>query len=277
MDQTETKARASSGGLHSGPRTREAAPPDLVEVVRSAVVSQNVRRLTLAGPCLQVPSYGGDAYFRLFLPPASRAEMILPADPERWWPELLRIPETVRPVVRTYTVRTARPERGEIDVDVVRHPRPGPGSRWAASVKAGDTVGLLLQGRHHHPPEDVAWQLLVGDETAVPAIAAILEETPPGMTVHVIAEVPDSDDVVDLPTSADLSTTWLPRNGSAQRPGLLALEALRRTSLPPCAGYAWVAGEAAMVRAARRHLRSQAIPRTHLYTCGYWRWGAPAY
>lgn len=187
------------------------------------------------------------------------------------------MPQEVRPVLRNYTVRHADPDRGQIDIDVVLHGGQGPGTRWATSALPGDRLGLLLQGRHHAPPTGTDWQLLVGDETALPAIAAILEAAPGGTVLHVIVEVPSPADIPQLASSAEAHVNWLPRSGAMSRPGQLALRCLRESPLPSGSGYAWLAGEAASVRAARRHLRAIGLPRSRLYACGYWRLGAPAY
>ncbi|MGH3500323.1 MAG: siderophore-interacting protein, partial [Nocardioidaceae bacterium] len=114
-----------------------------VEVVRTRTVSPHMRRITLGGGLADFAPQGADQWFRLFLPRAGQEEPVLPVT-EKWWPEVLAMPEATRPTVRNYTVRAARP--GEIDVDVVLHGDEGPASRWARIADAGDRVGIMDQG-----------------------------------------------------------------------------------------------------------------------------------
>jgi iron complex transport system ATP-binding protein len=72
--------------------------------------------------------------------------------------------------------------------------------------------------------------LLAGDETAVPAISAILESLPPYMSGQAILEVPESGDFQDVMTAADVEISWLARSGAAGGPvphGRLLQEAVR--------------------------------------------------
>lgn len=101
----------------------------------------------------------------------------------------------------------------------------------------------------------------------------MLEAADGGPRTHVVVEVAE---IGDLPGSPEARVTWLVRRPGG-RPGVRALAAVREAGLPPGPGYAWVAGEAGMVRAVRRHLRAPGLPRERLYTCGYWRQGESAY
>ena len=224
------------------------------------------------------------------------------------------LPDDVRPYLRTYTVRAARPALGELDVDVVLHGiddgHAGPAASWAAAAVPGDPVVVLGPDRPGHGRAwGVEWApplhgplLLAGDETAVPAVGAILEGLPESRTAIAVLEVPTAGDVLSLAVPPGVQVRWLVRGtrarGAALTPAVHAAlyelgVAGRAAGEDPedvdlSAGllwevpesrtegcYAWLAGEAGMVKALRRRLvRDLGIPRTSVAFMGYWRRGA---
>ena len=196
---------------------------------------------------------------------------------------------------------------------MVLHGDSGPASRFALCAQPGDVAVLLgpdarYDGRHggleFAPPAGHRGPLLlVGDETAVPAIANIVERLPRDSFGQVVIEVPHAEDRFDLPRPAGVQVTWLVR-GEAQQHGLVGKVA-RAVARPAFAGgrveiadepddvllwdvadtdgatsdgtlYAWVAGEASAVRAVRRHLVSDlGHDRRAVSFMGYWRQGRP--
>jgi NADPH-dependent ferric siderophore reductase len=128
------------------------------------------------------------------------------------------------------------------------------------------------------PPADTDLVVLWGDETAVPAVSAILESLPAGQRVRAWLEVHHAADIQDLATSADAEITWLvrdERSGASSPHSSMALDALRAAQLPPTqAPYAWIAGESGRVKELRRHLvRERGIDRRRVTFVGYWRQG----
>jgi NADPH-dependent ferric siderophore reductase len=197
---------------------------------------------------------------------------VLPAVDD-WYGSYLALPEQVRPIMRTYTVRGRDPHSGRIDVEFILHGDSGPASAWATAARPGDLLGIIAAGADDdgaqarpYSPGDADWQLLVGDATALPAIASILEQLPAGACARVFVEVPSAQDVRELNGPGDVQVTWLT--------GTAPVEAVRAAELPGGVPYAWVAGEAAMVRAVRRHLVTDRgfDARAH-YFGGYWRAG----
>ncbi|GAA1139582.1 siderophore-interacting protein [Kitasatospora gansuensis] len=249
-------------------------------VVRTERISPALLRVTFGGEQLTGFASGGrDQSFSLFLPhPGQDAPVVPVAEGEGWFHAWRALPEEVRAVMRSYTVRAARPELGEVDVDFVLHGDAGPASRWAGRAAAGDRVLLIGPTEadnpsvQFRPPAGNDWVLLTADETALSAAAAILEWLPAGTRALAFLEVPDGADRLELSTAADLELHWLPRDGA--RPGVV-LDALRSAALPEGTPYAWVAGEAAGVRSVRRHLVGErGFDRRAVTFTGYWRLGA---
>src|SRR5213592_3107604 len=122
--------------------------------------------------------------------------------------ELLLREASGRRVKRRYTIRQGRPDTGELDLDVLLH-GDGPGARWGATAEPGDIVEF--QGpRGKLELRRAPAHLLVGDESALPAIAVICEALPGDEPAQAVIEVQDASD--ELPVSGDVH--WVHR-GSA--------------------------------------------------------------
>ena len=253
--------------------TRPAARALRAEVRSVAQVTPNIRRVTLGGlDALAVR--GADQWFRLFLPRHRGRQLRLPRGTTSWWPETLAMPDAERPLVRNYTVRAARPERAEIDVDFVLHEPKGPACTWAARTPLGAPVGYAGPRVDFAPKPGAEWLLLVGDETALPAIAGVLRTLPAGVPTRVYVELPSAQDAQPLRISPDVHVTWLPRPAGSV-PGSVATAAVSAATLPDgAAAYAWLAGESSMVRRLRRHLvGTRGVARSAITFTGYWRAG----
>jgi NADPH-dependent ferric siderophore reductase len=163
---------------------------------------------------------------------------------------------------RYYTVR--RWADGELTLDVVVHD-VGLVTEWATGDCVGDTVTITEPKGSFELPDGAAWVMLVGDLTALPAMARIVE-TVPALPVRVWAEVPD--DMGDyLAGRADV--TWLEPPGEGQSALAEVVEGL---DWPEGEGYFWMAGESAQMRAIRKHLmRDRRLPATAYDVMGYWR------
>ena len=137
------------------------------------------------------------------------------------------LPTGGQPHLRWYTVRAHRPERSEIDVDVVLHGDEGPASRFAARARPGDSTLFRSSGAAYAPPEGCRSQLLLADETSMPALAAILESLPSGAAgVRAVLEVPDASwpDRLRSTVGGEVEVDWRPRGD--QSPGTCLLDAV---------------------------------------------------
>jgi NADPH-dependent ferric siderophore reductase len=178
--------------------------------------------------------------------------------------------DTGRRVKRRYTIRHSRPGAGELDLDVLIH-GAGPGSAWGATAAPGDAVEFQgPRGKLELTRAD--WHLLVGDESAVPAIAAICESLPDGEEAIAVVEVEDAND--EVPVAA--ATTWVHRGGDTS-PGSAELlaGALGSVRLPPGRGHAYLMGETRAVVALRGIVESRGLAHDAVFVKGYWNVGRP--
>ncbi|MDN0197001.1 siderophore-interacting protein [Streptomyces sp. S.PNR 29] len=263
-----------------------------LHVVRTRRLGPSLVRVTFAGPDLHAfHSDGRDQSLSLFLPHPGQPEPVVPIElGDGWWQGWRELPDDVRAVMRSYTLRALRRDPDEIDIDFALHgvepggaTQAGPASRWAARAAAGDRVLLLgpaiadNRAIRFRPPADADLVVIWGDETAVPAASAIVESLPAGTRARVWLEVPHAGDIQDLTTEADAEITWLVRDGGEQSAegSPMALGALRGAQLPPAERpYVWIAGESGCVKALRRHfVGERGIDRRRVTFVGYWRQG----
>ncbi|MFD8283221.1 siderophore-interacting protein [Streptomyces solisilvae] len=232
--------------------------------------------ITLGGPELEhLKPMGFDQTVRLFFPREGQEGLRMPRlSSEAWMAELLLLPKSRRPWVRNFTIRRARPELGEVDIEFALH-GDTPAATWARRARPGDPAGIFDMGLTYLPPAHAEWQLLAGDESAVPAILAILEHAPASLVAEVFLEVPGADDIrTDITAPDGVRVRWLARDGADTLPGSLALDAIKESALRPGRFYTWVAGEAALATGVRRHLvRDRGVPKPDIAFFGYWRHG----
>ncbi len=257
---------------------RKHAGHYLAEVARSERVTPHMVRVTFAGDDVRrLPVHGYDQWFRIFLPhPDGTTDFS--RVPEQFglggYLSYLRTKSGVRPPFRNYTVRALRADAGELDVDFVAHGDAGVAGPWAQSARAGEQVMVLDQGRGFDPREETSGYLLVGDESALPAIAGILRDLERDAHGIAIVEMPDAADEQPLDAPAGFDVRWLPRADPHDRPGALALAAVRALAVEHPAGlHAYLAGEQALVAESRRHLVAAGVPKQRIDFVGYWRVG----
>lgn len=250
------------------------------EVASARRISPNFVRVTLAGDDLErLPRHGFDHWVRLFLPHPSAPRTDFSSLPETFgvggYVKYLRQKSDSRPVVRSYTIRAQRAR--EIDIDFVAHGDEGPAGSWAQRATAGEPVALIDQGRGFDLPDDAGFHLLVGDESALPAVLCILRDLPADATGLAIVEVPHIADAQDVVMPEGVELRWLVRSNPKTIPGRLALQELRDFSPPdPETVAAFIVGEQALATGGRRHLVSLGTPKPQIEFTGFWRVGRAA-
>ncbi|GAB3186553.1 siderophore-interacting protein [Nesterenkonia suensis] len=198
----------------------------VADVVR---LSPHFIRVTVTAEDLRHFYTGGlDQRIKVFLPRADGGypEIGLFADPAptimEWYHRWRDLDDAARNPIRTYTVRAIRPEHREIDIDFVVHGTEGPASAWVSAARPGDELIVIgPDGRSQEVGAGIEWNpgtardvLLAGDETAVPAMCAILESLPAGITGEAYLEVPSSQDALEVATRCDVTVHWLGRDGA---------------------------------------------------------------
>jgi NADPH-dependent ferric siderophore reductase len=171
------------------------------------------------------------------------------------------------PVRRDYTPRRFDTAARELTIEFALH-GDGPAAAWAAQASPGQRVTIGGPKGSFVVPTDFAWHLLVGDDTAVPAIARRLEELPAGVRAIVIVQLADPQDRRRFESAAEVDVHWV------ERPDEL-IAAVRALSLPPGEGYAWCAGEAATMASLRRVIVDEKGHDRHaIRAAAYWKQGA---
>ncbi|MBB5824909.1 siderophore-interacting protein [Micromonospora carbonacea] len=238
-------------------------------VLRTWRPTPHVIRLVLGGEELTGLPVGEhtDHYVKLVFPPDG-VTYPEPVD----LAAIRRLPADQWPRLRAYTVRAFDAAANELTIDVVHHGDEGVAGPWAARLRPGDPVRFVGPGGAYAPSPDADWHLLVGDESALPAIAAALERLPAGAPARVFLEVADAGEEQPLPSKGDVELTWLHRGDRPVGEALVA--AVRALDFPPGDVHAFVHGEATFVRELRRLLRvERGVPREWLSISGYWRRG----
>jgi NADPH-dependent ferric siderophore reductase len=235
-------------------------------------LTPHMRRITLAGPELAgFHSAAFDDHVKLFFP-LPGTETARPGMPR--FDGKPRQPGDPLPGLskgRDYTPRRHDPRAGELDIDFVIH-GAGPGSTWAAGAAPGHWLVLAGPKGSRIVPDDFDNYLLIGDETALPAIGRRLEELPLRANAITLVEVADASEELPLASRAGVKRLWVHRGAAPAGEGSGLLRALRELPLPPGDTYVWGGGESRVMRAVRKHLEDErGLSEDWVRTAGYWK------
>ena len=237
------------------------------EVERVEQLTPRMVRVVLGGPGLAsfASTEATDQYVNaLFVP--TGAPYTVPFDVQ----EARALPADQRPIGRRYTIRWWDPEAREVAIDFVTHGDEGVAGRWAGAARPGDRLQLTGPSGGFSPDPAADWYLMVGDESALPAIAASIERIPAGRPVLAVLVVDGPEHELALAGDGAVTATWLHRTGPDSTEELVA--ALAALDLPDGRVHGFIHGEAGETRAVRRHLLGErALDPEHLSISPYWR------
>jgi NADPH-dependent ferric siderophore reductase len=253
-------------------RPRRRKPPRPVEVVSVGRLTPRLVSVELGGEALNGFTLEGPTqHIKVFLPADGQDGPTLPVATE----DGLAFPdEAPRPIVRTYTPRRLNSETGTLEVQFVLHGE-GPASEWASNAQVGDKIAVGGPGGRFLLDLDAHRWWIAGDESAIPAVATLLEALPPSATADVHLEVAHFSDEVELPTSAKATITWH-RRGKPDAWGEVLVEAAEHASISS-ETQVWAACEATAVRRIRKHFlggSEHVLSPSSVMTRGYWRLGS---
>ncbi|SOB99323.1 siderophore-interacting protein [Rhodobacter maris] len=213
-------------------------------VLRRELVTPRMLRLTLGGPELMgFTSLGADDHIKLFIPGAHG-----------------------EPQMRDYTPRRYNADRGALEIDFALH-EAGPATAWAMAAQVGDTAEIGGPRGSQVISGPIARWLLIGDETALPAIARRIEEMAPGTPVTSLVAVEGPAEEQRIRTAAAHVGLWVHRTDPTDAAGLCA--ALARIPLSE-GTFVWIAAEAGVAKALRAALTDRGHPASWLKAAGYW-------
>ncbi|UDF03634.1 siderophore-interacting protein [Asticcacaulis sp. AND118] len=216
-----------------------------LRVAERIQLTPHMLRLVLSGDLEAFQSLGFDDHVKLFFPD----------------------PAGEQPVMRDYTPRAFDVAKGLLTIDFALHEPAGPATQWASQAQVGD--GLHIGGPRGSQvwPDAFAHYLMIGDETALPAIGRRLENASVGQGFTVLAVVESAAERQEWVTQAEANVRWLYRTKGDDV--LTAIDAL---SLPADT-HVWVAGESHWVKAVRTRLHDKGLNPKWIKASGYWQNG----
>ena len=247
-------------------RIRHPLKMRTLEVLRAERISPHFVNVVLGGADLAgFVSASFDDHVKLMLPLPLPLPLPGQSEPPEW------PTESGRPVMRDYTPRRVDLGSGELHIELALH-GVGPAAEWAAAATAGARIGVGGPKGSLIIPIDYDWHLLIGDDSALPAIARRLDELPARAHALVLMQLHDAVDRRPLKSGANVDVRWV-------APGETQLSAeLRALKLPSGEGFAWAAGEASAIRGVRQVLTDvHGLDKRHIRAAAYWKHGATAH
>ncbi|MQT14477.1 siderophore-interacting protein [Rhizobiales bacterium Sp-1] len=243
---------ATAAPRHHIERLRREPKRRRLTVTSVTRVTPRMARITFTSPDLvDFDSAAADDHIKIFLPTADG---------------------TV--VMRDYTPRAFDPAAASLILDFALHDS-GPATDWAAKAAVGDVLEIGGPRGSVVVPDDFDWYLLIGDETALPAIGRRLEGLRAGVPVTTIVSVADRGEIQAIDTAAHWHQVWIARDAAGADETRSLLDALKAFKAPPGDGFVWIAAEAGAAKALKAHmLDTLRHPPGWLKASGYWVRGA---
>lgn len=235
-------------------------------------ITTHMRRITFTADNLVSFDTEEELHVRLYLPRGAESDAKWPSVGKNGIP--LHPSGEDAPWIRRYTIRRIDLRSGTVDIDFVLHADAGPGALFAERAAIGDVIGMQGPGGSSCPI-DRDWYIIAGDETALPAIARILEFLPATAMGHAFIEVANADEEQQLATYSGITITWLHRDEHNDGADLI-FNSIQRVTFPDDGSsvFVWFAGEFNSFRQVRSHLRSERLLKKNQHLAvSYWRRG----
>ncbi len=235
---------------HPTQRVRFELKSRRVVVQRTQRLTPHMQRIDFTGTDLaDFASLSADDHIKLFFPDGEHVER------------------------RDYTPRRHDANAQSLTIDFALHDA-GPATRWALRAQPGDTLDFGGPRGSMVVEWSYDWWLLIGDETALPAIGRRVEEAPAGTRIITLGIVPGPEDEQQFETLADHTALWVHRAPDRADDPAPVMAAIQSLALPAGEGYVWAAAEAGVARAIREHMRlAVQHPRAWTKVVGYWKKG----
>lgn len=249
------------------------APPTLVRVTSIERVSPGLVAITFSGEGIQLfPEVCPAAHVKLFFPRDGQVEPVLPTLGPKGpvWPN-----SAAKPIVRTFSLRHCQPSRGEITVEFALHNCNGYASSFAKQAKVGDRLGVSYPGGPDPMLPVAEAYCFVGDMSAMPAIASLLEALPTDAigSVHISLETPDNVRNLPRPSSVSLQYHFEDLGVVQKIVSAVEIDPLFRKTIEST--YYWVAGEHHIVLSIRDFLKHKLqVGKGQIYALPYWKHNA---
>lgn len=213
-------------------------------------LTPHMLRITLSGAELaDFTSVSPDDHIKIFLPGADGQELC-----------------------RDYTPRQYNRAAATLVLDFVDH-HTGPAAAWARSARVGDSLDIGGPKGSRVITGDVAHWLLVGDESALPAIGRRVEALPAHARVTTVVAVPEVADEQVFATAATHDAYWVHRPLELADQAHAIVAALGQVPIE-VGTFVWVGAEAHVARAVRDYLLDvRCVPVQWVRASGYWVMG----
>lgn len=256
--------------LRKAYRVRHPLKLRQASVQRIEELSPNMRRVVLTGQDFaDFNSASFDDHVKVFFPDPHSGQLVLP----QLAGQGIATNDSAKPIMRDYTPRYFDNQQHTLTIDFALH-ESGPASDWASQAKVGDKLGIGGPKGSMIIPMDFAGYVLIGDETALPAISRRLEELPQDAQVVVIAEVDSLQDQLLWDCPQNTQIIWLQRMGSPMGQVDLFLQALKQVSWPKEDTHVWIATETNVARQLRKvFIDEYGVDKNYIKAAGYWQQG----
>ncbi|WP_026820965.1 siderophore-interacting protein [Arthrobacter castelli] len=251
--------------------SRPARPQTILTVQETEWINPHTVRLIAGGPGYAAfqDKDATDKYVKIYF---TRPELGL--EPPYDMAALREVlPPEDLPTTRTYTVRWSDPAAQRLAIDFVVHGNEGLAGPWAVSATPGDRLVFGDPGGQYAPDPAAERHLFVGDDSAVPAIAAALEALPADAQGDVLLEVDGPEDCISLVKPEGLRVQWLYRDGAVPGTQPLLPEAVSRLEWQAEGTQIFAHGERGAMKSLRSIFKERGVTRDQLSLSAYWALG----